>query len=151
MKRKTRMVLAMVAGLCFSMNLFANAGEDDLQKKKYANSKFTWTENYVTEGANCALAPNAEEIVTTCLSKDGKPLRWVRKNDIYKFGKYTGTSTFETALYNMSIDEMINNFEKDGTLRTGLYWGGVWTRDVSYSSLLALAYVCPDKVKTVWR
>ena len=147
MKRKTRMVLAMVAGLCFSMNLFANAGEDDLQKKKYANSKFTWTENYVTEGANCALAPNAEEIVTTCLSKDGKPLRWVRKNDIYKFGKYTGTSTFETALYNMSIDEMINNFEKDGTLRTGLYWGGVWTRDVSYSSLLALAYVCPDKVK----
>ena len=151
MKRKTRMVLAMVAGLCFSMNLFANAGEDDLKKKKYANSKFTWTENYVTEGANCALAPNAEEIVTTCLSKDGKPLRWVRKNDIYKFGKYTGTSTFETALYNMSIDEMINNFEKDGTLRTGLYWGGVWTRDVSYSSLLALAYVCPDKVKIVWR
>ena len=42
---------------------------------------------------------------------------------------------------------MINNFEKDGTLRTGLYWGGVWTRDVSYSSLLALAYMCPDKVK----
>ena len=33
MKRKTRMVLAMVAGLCFSMNLFANAGEYDLQKK----------------------------------------------------------------------------------------------------------------------
>lgn len=137
------MVLAMIASICFGTNLFANEGK----KQNYANSKFVWTDNYVIEGANCALAPSAEEIVTTCLSKDGKPLRWVRKNDIYKFGKYTGATTFETALYNMSIDEMINNFEKDGTLRTGLLWGGVWTRDVSYSSLLALSYMCPDKVK----
>ena len=148
MKRKTCMTsLAMAIGLCFSVSLFANVEVDENQKKKYANSKFVWTENYVVEGANCAMAPNSEEIVTTCLSKDGKPLRWERKNDIYKYGTFTGTSTFETALYNMSIDEMINNYEKDGTLRTGLYWGGVWTRDVSYSSLLALAYVCPDKVK----
>ena len=148
MKRKTCMALAMMLGLCFSANLFANVeGGDDPQKKKYANSKFVWTDNYVVEGSNAAMAPNAGEIVTTMLSKDGKPLRWVRKNDISKFGTYTGTTTLETALYNLSIDEMINNFEKDGTLRTGLYWGGVWTRDVSYSSLLALSYMCPDKVK----
>ena len=147
MKRKTCMLVLLLSGLCFSLNLFANSEKDNLQKKKYGTTKFVWTENYVTEGSNCAMAPSSEEIVTTCLSKDGKPLRWVRKNDMYKFGKYTGASTFETALYNMSIDEMINNFEKDGTLRTGLYWGGVWTRDVSYSSLLALAYMCPDKVK----
>ena len=148
MKRKTCMALAMMLGLCFSANLFANVeGGDDPQKKKYVNSKFVWTDNYVVEGSNAAMAPNAGEIVTTMLSKDGKPLRWVRKNDISKFGTYTGTTTLETALYNLSIDEMINNFEKDGTLRTGLYWGGVWTRDVSYSSLLALSYMCPDKVK----
>ena len=145
MKKTVCMVLAMLAGFCFSVDLFAN--EKDHQKKNYENEKFVWTDNYVSEGNHAALAPSTEEIVTTCLSKDGKPLRWVRKNDIYKYGKFTGTSTLETALYNMAVDEMINNFEKDGTLRTGLYWGGVWTRDVSYSSLLSLAYMCPDKVK----
>ena len=145
MKKTVCMVLAMLAGFCFSADLFAN--EKDHQKKNYENEKFVWTDNYVSEGNHAALAPSTEEIVTTCLSKDGKPLRWVRKNDIYMYGKFTGTSTLETALYNMAVDEMINNFEKDGTLRTGLYWGGVWTRDVSYSSLLSLAYMCPDKVK----
>ena len=145
MKKTACVVLAMLAGLCFSTDLFANG--KDPQKKNYENEKFVWTDNYVTEGSNAAIAPSTEEIVTTCLSKDGKPLRWVRKNDIYKFGKYTGISTLETALYNMAVDEMINNFEKDGTLRTGLLWGGVWTRDVSYSSLLSLSYMCPDKVK----
>ena len=145
MKKTACVVLAMLAGLCFSTDLFANG--KDQQKKNYENEKFVWTDNYVAEGNNAAIAPSTEEIVTTCLSKDGKPLRWVRKNDIYKFGKYTGISTLETALYNMAVDEMINNFEKDGTLRTGLLWGGVWTRDVSYSSLLSLSYMCPDKVK----
>ena len=39
MKRKTCMALAMMLGLCFSANLFANVeGGDDPQKKKYENS-----------------------------------------------------------------------------------------------------------------
>ena len=144
MKKTLCLVLAMVASLGLATNVMANG---EKQQQKYANSKFVWTSNYVTEGANAAMAPSSEEIVTTMLSKDGKPLRWQRKNDIAKFGTYTGTSTLETALYNMAVDEMINNFEKDGTLRTGLYWGGVWTRDVSYSALLSLSYMCPDKVR----
>ena len=148
MKKTLCAVLALWAGLSLPAQLLANEQASTGDKKQnYANSKFVWTDNYVVEGANAAMAPTAEEIVTTVLSKKGEPMRWVRKNDIYKFGKYTGTSTLETALYNMAVDEMINNFEKDGTLRTGLYWGGVWTRDVSYSSLLSLSYMCPDKVR----
>ena len=148
MKKTLYAALALVAGLAFPTQLLANGeGATDDKKQNYANSKFVWTDNYVVEGNHAAMAPSTEEIVTTLLSKKGEPMRWVRKNDIYKFGKYTGTSTLETALYNMAVDEMINNFEKDGTLRTGLYWGGVWTRDVSYSSLLSLAYMCPDKVR----
>ena len=148
MKKTLCAVLALWAGLSLPAQLLANEQASTGDKKQnYANSKFVWTDNYVVEGANVAMAPTAEEIVTTVLSKKGEPMRWVRKNDIYKFGKYTGTSTLETALYNMAVDEMINNFEKDGTLRTGLYWGGVWTRDVSYSSLLSLSYMCPDKVR----
>ena len=46
MKRKTCMTsLAMAIGLCFSMSLFANVEVDENQKKKYANSRFVWTEN----------------------------------------------------------------------------------------------------------
>jgi hypothetical protein len=148
MKKTLYAALALVAGLAFPTQLLANGeGTTDDKKQNYANSKFVWTDNYVVEGNHAAMAPSTEEIVTTLLSKKGEPMRWLRKNDIYKFGKYTGTSTLETALYNMAVDEMINNFEMDGTLRTGLYWGGVWTRDVSYSSLLSLAYMCPDKVR----
>ena len=125
MKKIACMVLALVAGFSMPTSSFASEeGCTDNKKQNYANSKFVWTDNYVIEGSNAAMAPNTEEIVTTCLSKKGEPMRWVRKNDIYKFGKYTGTSTLETALYNMAVDEMINNFEKDGTLRTGLYGGG---------------------------
>lgn len=133
-----------VAGTLCPVGMVA---QTDGAEQNYANSKFVWTDNYVIEANNAAMAPTSEEIVTTCLSKEGKPLRWVCRNDIYKYGKYTGRSTMETALYNMAVDEMINNFEADGTLRTGLYWGGVWTRDVSYSALLSLAYMCPDMVR----
>ena len=70
MKRKTSMLFLLLAGLCFSLNLFAEIGKDNSQKKKYETTKFVWTENYVAEGANCAMAPSPEEIVTTCLSKD---------------------------------------------------------------------------------
>jgi hypothetical protein len=146
---KGKIIISSILSICLVGLLFpvVISAKTDGVNQNYANSKFVWTDNYVVEGNNAAMAPNSEEIVTTCLSKDGKPLRWVRKNDIYKYGRYTGRSTLETALYNMAVDEMINNFEKDGTLRTGLYWGGVWTRDVSYSSLLALTYMCPEKVK----
>lgn len=139
--------MAMIAFVACSTNASFAMGEDNQSKKKYENNRFVWTDNYVVEGSNAAIAPSPEEIVTTCLSREGKPLKWVRRNDIAKYGVYTGASIFETALYNMSIDEMVNNMEKDGTLRTGLLWGGVWTRDVSYSSLLALSYMCPDKVR----
>lgn len=114
----------------------------------YAGERFVWYKDKVVEGENHAEALSENEIVTTCLSKEGEPLKWIRKNKISDYGTYSGASVLETALYNMSVDEMINNFEEDGTLRTGLLWGGVWTRDVSYSSLLALSYVCPEKVRT---
>lgn len=114
---------------------------------KYSSQTFKWIEDAVFEGNDHATALSVDEIVTTCLSKDGKPLGWKRRNDISSYGVYTGASMFETALYNMAVDELVNNIEADGTLRTGLLWGGVWTRDVSYSSLLALAYMCPEQVK----
>ncbi|MDE6077186.1 MAG: hypothetical protein K2G29_05585, partial [Muribaculaceae bacterium] len=52
------------------------------------------------------------------------------------------------AIYNMGLDEMVNAVEPDTTLRTGKEWAGVWTRDVSYSILLSMAYLQPEASMT---
>jgi len=39
------------------------------------------------------------------------------------------------------------NLRPDNTFDTGAEWSGVWTRDISYSALLALAVTHPDAVK----
>lgn len=64
------------------------------------------------------------------------------------FPKLTTSYPVEEAVYNMSIDECINAVEPDGTLRTGLEWGGVWTRDVSYSTILSMAFMQPHAAMT---
>ncbi len=51
------------------------------------------------------------------------------------------------ALFNLSLEEAIKNIEADSTFRTGAKWGGVWTRDISYSIFLAFAYHEPEVAK----
>ncbi len=56
-----------------------------------------------------------------------------------QYGTFTGIDAVETSLYDLAIDNMCLDLEEDGTFRTGVLWGGVWTRDVSsasYSHLL---------------
>jgi hypothetical protein len=45
------------------------------------------------------------------------------------------------------LEEALKNIEPDTTFRTGAKWGGVWTRDISYSILLAFAYHEPEVAK----
>lgn len=68
---------------------------------------------------------------------------WKLKKDIAAFPQYKTTALLENAIYNMSVEEMQNAIEKDSTLRTGIEWPGVWTRDVSYSIILSMAYMQP--------
>ncbi len=44
----------------------------------------------------------------------------------------------------MILNELENAVEPDTTLRTGKEWAGVWTRDVSYSIILSMAYMQPE-------
>lgn len=67
--------------------------------------------------------------------------------DTEKYGTFTGIDNLETSLYNLAIENMCEDLEEDGTFRTGELWGGVWTRDVSYSIILSLAHVEPDYSK----
>lgn len=73
---------------------------------------------------------------------------WTLQNDISGFPSYDSDQLLVDALYNMSLDETTMNIEDDGTFRTGAKWQGVWTRDISYSILLAYAYLRPEVSKT---
>ncbi len=73
---------------------------------------------------------------------------WKLQHDLSKYPQLQTDIPLIDALYNLALDETEINIENDGTFRTGEEWPGVWTRDVSYSILLAYAYTNPDIAKT---
>ncbi|MCX6150655.1 MAG: hypothetical protein NTX22_09045 [Ignavibacteriales bacterium] len=73
---------------------------------------------------------------------------WKLSKDISAFPKYKSSSNLIDALYNMSLEEMILNVRSDGSFMAGEKWPGVWTRDLSYSIILAMAIINPDASKT---
>jgi len=84
-------------------------------------------------------------------SKDTGEKTWKRSVDISMRPQYHSDQPIVDALFNLSLEEATKNIEKDSTFRTGAKWGGVWTRDVSYSTLLAFAYHEPEVAKTSLR
>jgi hypothetical protein len=72
---------------------------------------------------------------------------WQPSQDLSAKPRYTSGQPLVDALFNLSLDEALQAIEPDSTLRTGAKWGGVWTRDVSYSILLAFAYHEPEVAK----
>lgn len=69
---------------------------------------------------------------------------WKLKNDISAYPRLSTSNKLLEAVYNMGLDEMVNAVEPDTTLRTGKEWAGVWTRDVSYSIILSMAFLQPE-------
>ncbi len=78
---------------------------------------------------------------------DNQAKEWKLTEDISQKAQYSSDQTIVDALFNLSLEEARKNIEPDSTLRTGAKWGGVWTRDVSYSILLAFAYHEPEVAK----
>lgn len=112
-----------------------------------------------------AISPN--EIISDYIRGDGisenslalhsepeQPLqkkKWTLKTDISHYPSFHSEQILIEALYNLSIEELIQNTEADQTFRTGEKWEGVWTRDVSYSILLGLGIIEPEISKNSLR
>ncbi|MGB0525235.1 MAG: MGH1-like glycoside hydrolase domain-containing protein [Flammeovirgaceae bacterium] len=80
--------------------------------------------------------------------KQGGKYRWKLNTDISNYPSYSSDIPLVSALYNLSLEELEKNKTPDGQLyNTGAKWEGVWTRDVSYSFLLAIAYLDPEIAK----
>ena len=76
--------------------------------------------------------------------EDNEDNEWNLSVDISNRPKYTSDQPIVDALFNLSVEEATKNIEADSTFRTGAKWGGVWTRDISYSIILAFAYHEPE-------
>ncbi len=68
---------------------------------------------------------------------------WELIKDISSYPQYQSTYPVSDAIYNMSLEEMVNAVEHDSTFRTGKEWSGVWARDISYSIILSMAHLQP--------
>lgn len=73
--------------------------------------------------------------------------QWVLTKDISTFPHYKSDFPVSDAIYNLATEEMIKAVEPDSTFRTGKEWAGVWTRDISYSIILSMAYLQPKVAK----
>ena len=104
------------------------------------NDSYKWYPDRIEQGEYVGVAETPYRIVSDL---NGDTLVWECRNDLSAMPVLSTPFLLEEAVYNMGLDECINAVEPDSTLRTGLSWGGVWTRDVSYSTILSMAYMQP--------
>ncbi|MGI4875043.1 MAG: MGH1-like glycoside hydrolase domain-containing protein [Janthinobacterium lividum] len=68
---------------------------------------------------------------------------WKKTIKTDDFPQYKSEYPLADALYNLALEEARRAVEPDSTFRTGKEWAGVWTRDISYSIILAQATLQP--------
>lgn len=69
---------------------------------------------------------------------------WELNQDIEALPQLKSDFPIINALYNLALEEMLLDIRDDDAFMAGKKWTGVWTRDISYSILLALAMVKPE-------
>ncbi|HNX87514.1 MAG TPA: GH116 family glycosyl hydrolase [Paludibacteraceae bacterium] len=117
----------------------------------YENDAYRWQSDKIIQGNYVGTAESTTKIHSNFSSPSSKDdlisYVWTKKNDISSYPQYSGPTLLENAIYNLGLDEMVNAVEPDLTLRTGILWPGVWTRDVSYSIFLSMSYMQPTVSK----
>jgi len=124
------------------------AGQDVL----YKSDLFTVYKDKVVQNNYTATVISPTEIKSNYQSatvKDAVAVDRTWKASLDRSSKpiYKSDQPLVDALFNLSVEEALKNIEADSTFRTGALWGGVWTRDISYSIFLAFAYHEPEVAK----
>ena len=115
------------------------------EKPIYENDSYSMFSDRIVQGEYTGVAESPYKIVSNL---DGEEYVWEKKNDLSSYPSLETPYLIEEAAFNIGLDESINAVEPDGTLRTGLEWGGVWTRDVSYSIIHSMSYIQTEAAKT---
>ncbi|NUS97480.1 MAG: glycogen debranching protein [Gemmatimonadaceae bacterium] len=117
----------------------------------------TWDFRSLRPGAPQQLAdPDGDSVYTVTLpiaatytrplAADGRAL-WGGHADLSAFPTLESKQRLLDALYRMSLEELTQLVRSDGAFSAGAKWEGVWTRDVSLSTILSLAMVAPDATR----
>ncbi len=113
-----------------------------------STGSYRWVADSIIQGPYKAYAVTPTHIVSDYGAVPGYHMpidkEWKLRNDISGYPQLSTSNKLHEAIYNMGLDEMVNAVEADKTLRTGREWPGVWTRDVSYSIILAMAALQPE-------
>lgn len=97
--------------------------------------------------------PDGDEIYEVTLTMNSKSNlkstsdHWKLTRDISNLPLYKSDYPVSDAIYQLTLEEMLKAVEPDSTFRTGQEWAGVWTRDISYSIMLSMAYMQPQVAK----
>ena len=83
---------------------------------------------------------------TRPLGKDGRAI-WARTASLDRFPQMTSRQRLQDGIYRMSLEELTQLVRPDSALSAGAKWTGVWTRDISLSTVLSLAIVAPDATR----
>lgn len=134
-----------------SLLLMASAALSPAAQTIVSTDAYTWRGDTIFQGEYMAYPLSAKDIVSTYSAQPGYYMpvekRWSQKNDLSAYPRLITPNLLHEATYNMALDEMVNAVEPDTTLRTGKEWAGVWTRDVSYSIILSMAYMQPEAAR----
>lgn len=152
MKKLLTLTLGALAASGLPVGLTADAVATSADPVIVATDAYRWAGDTIFQDKFKAWAVNPYEIRSTYHGRPGyfMPVEqtWKLKNDLSKYPKLTTGNKLHEAIFNMGLDEMVNAVEPDTTLRTGKEWAGVWTRDVSYSIILSMAYMQPQAAMT---
>lgn len=123
----------------------------------YKNKCYQWKGNSIVQGkfvgkavsptkvtSNYVPIPPKMEVWNDMNPKEISRKEWNLTTDISHLPHYESDNVLDNALYNMALEESVLAIEPDSTFRTGIAWGGVWTRDVSYSIIHSLAQLHPE-------
>jgi hypothetical protein len=115
------------------------------------SAAYTLYPDRVVQGGSQARATSATSL-TSDYHSAGSPAaparQWHQTLNTADLPQYQSDYPLADALYNLALEEARRAVEPDGTFRTGQEWAGVWTRDISYSIILAQATLQPRVAMT---
>ncbi len=127
--------------------LLTACGQDAL----YRSDTFSIHSASVRQGAYTATVLSEDEIVSDYVSRDQqkdrtpvKKIHWRRTLSLDRYPEVLSNIPLVNAMTRMSLEELQLNIREDSTFMAGARWTGVWTRDISYSILLSLAFLEPE-------
>jgi len=127
--------------------LLTACGQDAL----YRSDTFSIHSASVRQGAYTATVLSEDEIMSDYVSpnqeKDETPvekIHWCRTLPVDHYPGVRSNIPLVNAMTRLSLEELQKDIREDSTFMAGAKWTGVWTRDISYSILLSLAFLEPE-------